>query len=723
MAAIGAIRKHGVFLLVIIGVALLAFLLGDMTKVVDMFSDRNTMVKIDGTKFNDEYQKQFQQNLALWKIIYDKSSLEETENYQVHEMTWQQLLETQLLDKEMKKMGLLFSQEMIASSNEELINSLNTQQPNQLLYKLFSTIAKTSSPEIAYSFLANIEEYRDRQDVSDYYDAYKAIERFHIADKKRMYYYAMVQGSQNFSDVMAQKIATDNMGANVELAIINPNLPVFSSLIPNVSEKEVKAFYKEHKNRYKYNENMRDIDVAVFPINPSAEDLKAIEDTVRAEYARFTAAASIEEFNKAEMKGAVDSTYFKRDDISLTELDSLIFDVPVGSFIEPFKYENRAWYYGKVFGSAFRPDSLQVTFLVVDYKTKQNQQSSRTKKQARREADSLKNVIMANPNEIFALLPGYLAGRNANDSTEWVSDHPSVRNLYDSLLKYGAQNKPYIQENRGYFVVFQVRQATRPIEKRMFAIYPTEIKASEKTVNDIQTAANQLAASSTSAAQFLEIANQNGIQIVRGDNVTSMAATVGQFPNCREIVTWAFSDNTKKDDISDVIKIEGQYFAVAALRNIKTKGTADFKDISGMIEAELKAEKKLEMVENQVKEDLAKAKTISALAEKYSVPARDSMRLGFALDVYQNAQVENKAIGKIFAMQATNTPQVVSGHNNVYLVTIHNFEDGQASPNYSYEKMMLQNIVGGRNRSESTIMEGLKEKTKIFDNRARFYQK
>ena len=74
-------------------------------------------------------------------------------------------------------------------------------------------------------------------------------------------------------------------------------------------------------------------------------------------------------------------------------------------------------------------------------------------------------------------------------------------------------------------------------------------------------------------------------------------------------------------------------------------------------------------------------------------------------------------------MQATNTPQVVSGHNNVYLVTIHNFEDGTPSQGYAYEKMMLQNIVGGRNRSEMTILDGLKEKADIFDNRARFYQK
>ncbi|MCQ2286627.1 MAG: SurA N-terminal domain-containing protein [Bacteroidales bacterium] len=723
MAAIGAIRKHGILLLIIIGVALLAFLLGDMTKVLDMFSDRNTMVKINGTKYNEEYQKEFQQNLALWKIIYDKSSLEETENYQVHEMTWQQLLEDKLLDKELKKLGLIFSDEMKTAANEQLIASLNTQQPNQLLYKLFSVIAQNSSPETAYGFLTNIEEYSNQPNVSDYYDAYKAIERFNISDKKRMYYYGMVQGAQNFSDVMVQKIAKDNKGAMVQLAIVNPNMPAFSSLLPDVNEKDAKAFFKANKNRYKYTQEMRDIDVAVLPIGPSNADLKTIEDSVRASYARFVAAESIEAFNKAEMKGAVDSTYFKRDAITLAGLDSLIFDVPVGSFIEPYNYENRAWYYGKVFGSAYRPDSIQIAYLVVDYKTKQNQQSARTKKQARQEADSLKRVLMADPNAMFSLLPSYLAGRNAKDRTEWISDYPQVRTLHDSLLYYTAKGQMYVQKNKGYFVVFQVRQMTKPIEKRMFAIYPTEIKASDETVNSIQNAANQLAAASTSAEKFLEVANQSGIQVVRGDNVTAMAAVIGQFPNCRDIVTWAFNENTKKDAISDVIKIDNQYFTVSALRNIKAKGKADFDDISGMIEAELKAEKKIEMVEKQLNDEVAKGADIATLAAKYNAPARDSIRLGFALDMYQNAQVEDAAVGKIFALSADNKTHVVSGKNAVYLVAIHNMDETTPSPNFTYEKMMLQNIVGGRARSEATIMEGLKEKADIFDNRCRFYQK
>ena len=48
MAAIGAIRKHGILLMVIIGFALLAFLIGDFNKLSSVLSDKNT----NGKKVN-----------------------------------------------------------------------------------------------------------------------------------------------------------------------------------------------------------------------------------------------------------------------------------------------------------------------------------------------------------------------------------------------------------------------------------------------------------------------------------------------------------------------------------------------------------------------------------------------------------------------------------------------------------------------------------------------
>ena len=508
----------------------------------------------------------------------------------------------------------------------------------------------------------------------------------------------------------------------MELALIDPNNQVFNDIAATVSDKEMKDWYKSHKTRYENKIDSRDIDVAVFPILPTQEDLKTIEDTVRAAYARFLTAPSIAHFNVQEMLGQVDSTYYTADDIALDVLDSLVFHRPVGSMIEPFAYENLVWYFGKVYGSAMRPDSLQIAYLVLDYKNVQNPASTRTRKMARREADSLKKVLNANPNSIFSIMPNYLAGRNMADSTLWVEEKTTYRALYDSLLAL-RDGGVYVNDAGGAYVVYQVLQRTQPKEKRQFAIYPYEIKASDATVKSIRSDASNLAASATSDKELVELANQKGIQLVNGFNVTSMAANIGQLGNCRDLVSWAYNDETKVDNISDVYNLNNQVFAVASLKAIHEKGIAKFKDVKTDIEAELTAAKKINMIEEKLKADAASGKNMSDIALKYGSVARDSVTLGFGLEFYQNAQVENNAIGKIFALPEGNNVNVVSGKQNVYLVSVHNYQEGTPTANLYMEKAGLRNIVLGRNRNENVLLQGLKDNMSTLDRRHYFYVK
>jgi hypothetical protein len=48
-------------------------------------------------------------------------------------------------------------------------------------------------------------------------------------------------------------------------------------------------------------------------------------------------------------------------------------------------------------------------------------------------------------------------------------------------------------------------------------------------------------------------------------------------------------------------------------------------------------------------------------------------------------------------------------------------EAGEPSPGYAMEKQSLKNTVAGRGRSENTILEGLKEKATILDQRYLYF--
>ena len=720
MAAIGSIRKHGVLLLVIIGLALLAFILGDLSNVTRTFSNKYVMAKIDGKKMDQQYSKQYEENTALIRLLQGKTSLEDNETYQIHETTWQQMLQDQVMDKQLAKLGMTYTNQMIEDYKENMIASLSTQQPNQFIAQFANALANLYGPENAMSIISNIESLANNDQTKDIYNAYQALVRFAISAEKSQQYFALAQNSIYFSDPMAKKLAKDNNMAMVSLMTVNPELTAFQSLKPEVSEKEMKEFYNTHKEElFNVQAKNRDINVAVFPINPTAGDLKAIEDSVRKDFTAFTEAASIAEFNAAKGHGMVDSTYYKESDINLSELDSLIFKSSVGSYIEPFTYENVKWYFGKVFGVASRPDSVLVATIELPFKTAQYKEAPYSKKEARLLADSLRQVITSGTS-IFSLQPNYLYGREQGDTTFWMAERGTMPEIYNNLLST-PNGGIYIYKAPNGYIVFQVMDRTQLIEKRQFVLYDYDITASDATVNALRSQANEFAAGVSSNEELIANAAKKGIQVVNGERVGSMSANIGQLPNCRDIVSWAFGDDVKKDAISDVFNINRMYFAVASVAKVRDEGVMKYKDAKEEIKTMLERKNKIDMVAEQLNKDLASG-GMQAVAQKYSVPVTDSVMLSFAGDYYMNRGVDGKAIGQIFTMPK-NKPAAVAGNNFTYVVNVIETRDGQATENLMMEKSYLQNAVLGRERNENTLLSYLISQTKVLDNRVRFYQK
>jgi hypothetical protein len=624
-----------------------------------------------------------------------------------------------IMDKQLQDLGLNITQEIKEEITANMLASLNSQQPNQLLQRLASYLAKQGGMEQAISLISNMEEYKNNSQAREVYNAYKAIERFAVIDFQRARYMALAQNTVSFSDEAAKYFATTNNSMLAQTVTIIPTSTQFNEVQPVVTDKEVKDWFKKNINRYQIKNDSRDIDVAIFPIQPSPEDLTAIQDTAMNRAERLKVAPSIEDYNISMMYGQLDSVYYKRSDINIDTLAKLIFDRPIGTVIEPFEHENAIWFYGKTYGKAMRPDSVHLAYLIVDFKSDRNSNSLRTKDEAKTTADSLKNVLQNGAN-IFSLLPDYLGGRNAEDTTLWVAEHSTYSQLYNSLLN----EKVYVQDAPTAYVVYQVLERAEPVEKRQFVIYSEEIKPSDVTVKYIRSQAMQLQAESASAQDLMDNAAKNGIQVMQGKDITPMASSIQQLQNAREIVSWAFNQNTKIDDVSDVYNINnGSSFVVAAVRDMKKKGKPQLESVREAIETELTAMKKMELVEKTIAEELNNGSTIQQIAEKYQTSFMDSVKLIFGGESYQNRGVENAAIGKIFTLPIGKS-SVVTGKNNVYAVSVYELSDPtEPSPNYTMEKSSLKNAVAGRGRNDNAILEGLKDKANILDQRYLYFQR
>ena len=705
--------------MIIIGLAMLAFILGDLSQVTRTFSNKNTLARIGNTKLDNIYGKQYEENTALIKLIQNKSSFDENETYQIHDMTWRQLLQDQILDKQLDKLGLAYNDQMVEDFKADMLASLNSQQPNQFMMQFAQALAQQVGPENAMAVISNIEEYANNDQTRDLYNAYQAIVRFALSAEKANRYGALVQNSIYFSDPLAKKLAADNKSAMVSLMPVNPQSPAFNSITPNVSDKDVKEFYNTHKkDLFTVTEPNRDIDVAIFPINPTPEDLQALEQQVRADFQQF-ASSDLLAYSTEKGNGSVDSTYYKTEDINLDILDSLIFKSAVGSFIEPFVYENQKWYFGKVYGGAARPDSVLVAAVELPFKNAQNTGAKYTKKEARLLADSLKNVLLSNQADIFQLRKDFSAN-TAGDSTFWLPERGTITTLYNGLLAT-PNGGIYVYKAPTGYIVFQALTRTAPIEKRQFVLYDYDILASEATLNKLKSDANAFAASVNNADELMSTAAKKGIQVVQGSNILSMASVINQLPNCRDIVSWAFSDDVKKDDISDVYNVERMFLAVAALRNVRDNGVQKFNDVKEDVKSMLETQVKAEMVADQVNKALSSS-NMQALAQQYGTQVMDSVYLSFTGDVYQNRNVDGQAIAKIFALP-TQKPTAVNGQNMVYVVNVDQTNSTSATPGYTMEKNLLRNQLLGRERNEMTIINYLISQAKVLDNRGRFYQK
>jgi peptidyl-prolyl cis-trans isomerase D len=209
---------------------------------------------------------------------------------------------------------------------------------------------------------------------------------------------------------------------------------------------------------------------------------------------------------------------------------------------------------------------------------------------------------------------------------------------------------------------------------------------------------------------------------MQGKEITSMMASIAQLQNAREVVSWAFNENTKVDDISDVYTLNNMY-VIAAIRGMKQKGQPKLDDVREAIETELKATKKLELIQNTITEKLNSGTTLKQIADDYQSSFQDSVKLIFNGEAYQNRNVENTAIGKIFA-QPVAKPVAISGKNTLFVVSIyeHN-EAGEPTPGYAMEKQSLRNVVAGRGRTENAILDGLKEKATILDQRYIYFSR
>jgi len=193
--------------------------------------------------------------------------------------------------------------------------------------------------------------------------------------------------------------------------------------------------------------------------------------------------------------------------------------------------------------------------------------------------------------------------------------------------------------------------------------------------------------------------------------------------NAREIVRWAYDENTEKGNVSGVFHVNDM-FVVVTLKSIYPKGNMDLEQVKSYVENMVKRDKKAEKLTALLEASLSKTKNLNAIASEYKTSV-DTVNVNFSDRNFGHYGPEPKLIGKIFATDKKNQIELIKGDMGMYVVSINNMVtssslavDEQQQQNIEMyqqqQSMMLQNRI-------QNTMQILRKMYEIKDNRHKVF--
>ena len=670
MATLQRIRNHGVFLLVIVGLAMLAFILGDVLNSSSSYfnKSREYIGEIEGQKIHyTEYESAVEQLTEVYKIESGRNDFDEDMHAQIRNQVWQMLVAKYTLQSQAEKIGL----DITADELFELCAGAN---PHQLITSRRMFAGQTGQFDRNYllNFLSSIEidaenseQAANIKQAKNYWMYWENAVRLTAMQEK---YVGLIQNLLTANNLDAKFAAqAKQTKVSVDYAM-KPYYTVADSLV-KVSTNDIRKIYDERKQTYKQTPN-RDIAYIAFPIVPSEADYELAEKAMQ----------SIEEEFRTTDEVAV--VVNSNSDIMYDGRNYSEKSVP-----EAYK------------DFAFAKGAKKNDFLPLSY-----DEASRTFRMAR-----IIECGYSTPDSVQ--LKGIATAEGEEDiEYGWFTEAELQKNIAEPAFagKVGSRFTVSLGvEDR----TFEITGLTKATPKVKLAIIEREVTPSSKTYAAIYNQANQFVVNNPNEEAFRAAAKEAQMEIETANNLQKMTNKVADLKSSRGIVRWAFK--AKEGDVSDVFEC-GDKYIVATLTACHDGEYRDFEEVQNTLRHEALNRKKAEYIAKLVDD----AKTLEEVAEKFGTEVRhideqkeDAFRFG-------TEGVEPAAIGTAFATAAGELSKPVKGNQGVIVLVPADVQRAEAEVNYESE---IASLNARTNYSlPYQLINNLEQNANIVDNRATF---
>ncbi len=706
MAILEKLRvKAGLLLAIVIGLSLLAFVLGDFLNSGGSLFTRSKyeIAEVSGKSIAyTEYDTQVKELEDIQKIQSGDNGVDEQTMDQIRSMTWENMIQNMLLDKQYDKLGL-------EVSDDELKDMIMGENPHPAIAQFFT------DPQTGVfnrqGFAAFIQRIGNEGTESNEKKVYLYFEKEIYRQRKYQKYLNLIRKGLSATSLEVARQETE-MNRNVDGEYIVRNFNAVSDSAISVSESDIKKYYKEHRNLYKQDES-RDIRYVYFNVTPSQADYATAKQYVDGLREDFEKADDIKQFVNLESDVPFDEKNYANGDLPDT-LNNFMFKGEKGATFGPY-FEGNAYKMARLASINYLPDSVKARHILL--RANQN-----TAMEVFKQADSLKNVILKGGDfASLAMMYSSDATAKAGGDLGWFREGAMVKPFSDSCFNGRKGDVKVVATQYGIHII-QILDQSPLIKHVQVGILVKNVIPGEATDHDFYVKANEFAGKNNTWEKFNKAVQDEKLmsQTQVALKVAPMEKKINDMSSARQLVTWAYKAE-EHDVTPSVLKIGNRYI-VATVDKVREKGFAPIADVKADLENQVRKEKKAEKIMADMNAKLKDAKSIDDLAKSLGVQTQAVTQVHFTSPSLGNSGEEPNVIAAMSTLQKGKISTPIVGENGVYVVAVNDVTEPSATDQKSTWNIVQNNLTRSYGaRTNYYAYEAMKELARIKDNRREFY--
>ena len=711
MAVLSKIRERSLFLILIIAMALFAFVLSGLFDSSMFNKNVSNIGEVNGEPITRE---EFGQEVELFR---SRSGGRSTNSQNVNN-AWNSLVREKIYQAQLEKSGIVVGEKDVWDAMVNQIAAQNSPQfmneaglfSEEKLKEYIATLKDNSEESEAgaaawINWLNYEKNIKESLEQNTYNELVRAGLGSTLKEGERKYYY-------------------DNTSVDLDYVYV-PFNSIPDSLVA-ISQQDIKDYIKKHPKDFTVPES-RDIKYVQFKVEATEEDEAQIREELK------TMIEDREEYSNAAksnvtligFKNAVDMVQFNSDNDSDTPFDSSyynkaqlpkilsdsLFDKNVGEVFGPYK---DLGYYklSKILDVKQIPDSVKASHILIAYVGSGSADPSvtQTEEEAKQFADSLLTVVKNDPSKFAGLARELSADQSSGQrggDLNWFGYNTMIPVFRDYSFENQVGDMGVVKSRFGFHVIRIDDQKNRQRTVQV-GTFSRKIDPSEKTENDVFERAETFASELTSGKEIDAMAKEYDVVVKPVLNLEVFDDNIAQLGSQRQIVRWTFEEGTEVGDIRRFDTDNGYIVVV-----LDRKNKAGLSDRGQDVRALLMKEKKAELIKER-----STGATLEEIAKQNNTEKKVARAVSNSSPVFSGSGRFVDIAGVVTGLDENVLTRDIVGQNGVAYAIVTNKTLPTELNNYSGNKKEIERSMASRSMQ---IYESIKENSEIVDNRSVFY--